>query len=152
MTPTCDPLPNYMQMFPDELLKAPAGPEGAGSLQHRTPPPQVLAVRSPASPAGSGFCSAAWRRHEAFSVCCGWMMEQAWLRGLCGLCTACCVPYEEKCVVVLVMTVIAVAVCNQIAKSTDRSLRGHSLGAVGSVALLELWDGSSLPTLTFCVL
>lgn len=152
MTPTCDPLPNYMQMFPDELLKARAGPEGAGSLQRCTPPPQVLAARSPASPAGPGFCSAAWRRRGTLSICCGWLMEQAWLRDLCGLCTACRVPYEEGWVLVLVMTVIAVTACSQIAESTDRSLRGHRLGAVGSVALLELWDGSCLPALTFCVL
>lgn len=64
----------------------------------------------------------------------------------------CHVPYEKECVVVLVMTVIAVVVSNQIAESTDRSLRGHSLGAVGSVVPLELWGGSPLPTLTFCVL
>lgn len=43
MTPTCDPLPNYMQMFPDELLKAPAGPGGA----------RVPAAPHP-SPAGAG--------------------------------------------------------------------------------------------------
>lgn len=115
MTPTCDPLPNYMQMFPDELLKAPAGPEGAGCLRRRTPPPQVLVTRSPASPAGPGFCSAAWRPREALSVCCGWMMELAQLHSLCGLCTACRVPCEEEGVVVLGMTVIAGAVCNQMA-------------------------------------
>lgn len=42
-------------------------------------------------------------------------MEVAWLHGLCGLCTKCRVPYEEDCVAVLMMMVVAVAVC----KSTD---------------------------------
>lgn len=112
MTPTCDPLPNYMQMFPDELLKAPAGPEGPDSLQRRTPPPQVLAARSLASPVGAGFYSAAWRRREALSVCCEWMMETAWLRGLRGQSTAYCVTYEKEGGAVLGMTVISVAVCN----------------------------------------
>lgn len=44
-------------------------------------------------------------------------MELARLHSRCGLCTTCRVPCEEEGVVVLGMTVIAVAVCNQMAQT-----------------------------------
>lgn len=54
-------------------------------------------------------------------------METAWLHSLCRQRAESCVPYEEDGDMVLVITIIVVAVCDQIAESTERSLRGHSI-------------------------